>query len=404
MRPSDAHEFRVLSVATGEDSGWSQAMRSMALPLAGDLVGHTLDWFVKQLDDNGSTEQILCGAAGSEFVMTDLQIARNIAEDNGWTMDQLVYISENFPGLAARIARSAPQCVNIRDKHSGDTLFHHLARERRVDEITNWLDNGASITPTRNNEGQTAVAVAVGRYETGIAQALWRRLASLNYITAALVAEELKLLPRISPELVRPFLLDIEATVTQTETTFRTKLTRSAEAIGLGMPTLPKDTSSSAIPEVWAKLLPSDQPEQLVASKVVLLPYILGNAEDSCFHAIVEKCDASVFESKILELLVQCKWSENVYPKWRLLVVGYLMSLGLATTAMISSAAQSRDGSAVSRQVDALQGACGVVEAIILCHKIYQIVKLMIPSPSLFSPSAPCYPLCCWCLCCRRRS
>ena len=80
------------------------------------------------------------------------------------------------------------------------------------------------------------------------------------------------------------------------------------------------------------------------------------------------------FVLQLLELLVQYKWSENVWPKWRMLVVGYLMSLGLATTAMISSAAQSRDGSEASMWVDGLQVACGLVEAIVLCYQIHHVV------------------------------
>ena len=36
-----------------------------------------------------------------------------------------------------------------------------------------------------------------------------------------------------------------------------------------------------------------------------MLPDLLGDAKNSPFHAIVTHCDASVFESKLLELIVQ---------------------------------------------------------------------------------------------------
>ena len=125
-------------------------------------------------------------------------------------MEQLVFVNENFPDLAARLAQTTPHCLNARDEH-GDTFFHHLARDRRADEIKVWLEHGACVTPIANRLGHTAVMVAVDRHETGIAQAPWRELESpLNYITSSLVAEELKLLPISSPELVQPFLLDIE--------------------------------------------------------------------------------------------------------------------------------------------------------------------------------------------------
>ena len=78
----------MIRVATGDDSGWSQAVRSVALPLVGDLVGHTLDWI-----RIGEEEQVLCGAAGSTFAVTDLESAWRIVEDNGWTVSCCTYLS-----------------------------------------------------------------------------------------------------------------------------------------------------------------------------------------------------------------------------------------------------------------------------------------------------------------------
>ena len=39
------------------------------------------------------------------------------------------------------------------------------------------------------------------------------------------------------------------------------------------------------------------KPKTLVASKVVLLPDVLGDSDSSPFHSIVTHCGASVFES-----------------------------------------------------------------------------------------------------------
>ena len=40
------------------------------------------------------------------------------------------------------------------------------------------------------------------------------------------------------------------------------------------------------------------------------------------FHVIVERCNAAVFESRLLELVVQSKWERNVWPKLRWIIVG----------------------------------------------------------------------------------
>eukprot|EP01052_Picozoa_sp_SAG31_P017697 SAG31_NODE_1222_length_9294_cov_4.099184_3_plen_192_part_00 len=89
----------------------------------------------------------------------------------------------------------------------------------------------------------------------------------------------------------------------------------------------------------------------------------------------MENCDSSVFESKILELVVQCKWSENVWPKWRLLALAYMLSLVIASAAMVLSAAQSQDSLEPSQVVDALQVACALAETIALMYEIHQMLR-----------------------------
>ena len=53
----------------------------MALPLAGDLLGHSLDWIVRPLDEGGGEELLSCAVVGNEVVVTDLDIAQYVAED-----------------------------------------------------------------------------------------------------------------------------------------------------------------------------------------------------------------------------------------------------------------------------------------------------------------------------------
>ena len=60
------------------------------------------------------------------------------------------------------------------------------------------------------------------------------------------------------------------------------------------------------IPSVWSDRCSADSSkQQLVAWRVVVLPGLLGDAESSPFHEIVARCDASVFDSKLLELIVR---------------------------------------------------------------------------------------------------
>ena len=78
----------MIRVETGKDWVWSDAIRLMALPLAGDLLGHSLDWIVRPLDEGGGEELLSCAVVGNEVVVTDLDIAQYVAEDNAWTVSE----------------------------------------------------------------------------------------------------------------------------------------------------------------------------------------------------------------------------------------------------------------------------------------------------------------------------
>ena len=71
---------------------------------------------------------------------------------------------------------------------------------------------------------------------------------------------------------------------------------------------------------------------------MVLLPDLLGDGDSSPFHSIVTHCEAAVFESKLLELIVQSKWEENVRSQryWSLFFYGVCFVDG--ATAMMMSA------------------------------------------------------------------
>ena len=70
----------MIAVATGHESGWNQGVRAVALPLAGDLVGHTLDWF-RKLDDNAQARRKELG--GSDPARLTEELADKFDLNNG---------------------------------------------------------------------------------------------------------------------------------------------------------------------------------------------------------------------------------------------------------------------------------------------------------------------------------
>ena len=409
--PLDPHTARVLDLATGTGTEWAQLLPGMALPVAGGLLaGNTLGWgqvsrgdgLTQPNDDLAGQSWVLYGAVGSQFVVADVAATHCAIEDNACTTERLVFISEQYPELVVALAQSAPHLVNIRDSETGDTVLHHLARTRQTEQLHVWFDSGATVTPIKNAEGQTAVMVAISMEQTDVAQLLWRALpCPVNLFAAALVLEELRMLPMSHPYLVKSFLEDVEPAIMQTVTTFRTSLVRPAEVCGLPTISLAntetaegsgdaaatpgsEEDSANIVPAAWAGKLPTDQPKTLVASKVVLLPNILGDAKNSPFHAIVTHCDASVFESKLLELIIQSKWEENIRFPRQLSIMLYGCALAVGSAAMLASAARdssSSEGEAATF-VDVLQGLMICFEVVALGSEGWQLVRASLRTAS----------------------
>jgi hypothetical protein len=138
---------------------------------------------------------------------------------------------------------------------------------------------------------------------------------------------------------------------------------------------VPKQHALNMVPAAWADKLPQDQPKTLVASKLVLLPNLLGDANTSPFHAIVAHCDASVFESKLLELIVQSKWEENVRHQRQLGIALYGCALAVGSAAMLVSAAHESSSSEGGMIVDLLQGSMICFEVAALGSESLQLVR-----------------------------
>eukprot|EP01052_Picozoa_sp_SAG31_P016132 SAG31_NODE_1058_length_10121_cov_14.446617_3_plen_847_part_00 len=313
--------LRLLSVDGGKQELITSlgCLHAMALPVDGNLIGSSVNFVQLSTSESPQHQQLLfSGAAGSQFSIMDMDLIKLAVEDGAWTQQQLVYISKHHPELVSALTCSHPRVANIRgfsaetvfpdSSQRGDTIFHHFAREREESIVKTWLQNGVNVTPQLNSNAETAVTVAVEVYNSRIARILWKALSgNLNRITASAVAAELNLLARSSPELVHQFMQDVEGAVLQTLKTFRTQMSRPMEVRGYSAPVLPKSEIVGGIPELWKGVLPSDRQDELVSSKVVLLPGLLGNSMSSPFHAIVENCDSLVFNSRLLELVVQCK-------------------------------------------------------------------------------------------------
>ena len=200
------------------------------------------------------------------------------------------------------------------------------------------------------------------------------------------------------PHLMQSFLVDIEPSVVRTLTTFRTELARPAEVCGQPTATLAGSSSDGAtsfevenatdrIPSIWADKCPADSPKTLAASNVVLLPDLLGDANSSPFHSIVTNCDASVFESKLLQLIVQHKWEANVRSHRMRSIALHGTALVVRAVAMVTSVTRA-DSDAVSMSsntADALQGLVVVIEVASLGAEAFELVsKSYGPTPFPF--------------------
>ena len=329
----------VLDTETGTDAAWDAALGPAMLP-AGKVLGHSVGWHQTPAEGGGNAPPRLWlhAAVGAHTVACEVASIQRAIEDNAWSTAQLIAVGEMRPDFIPQLIISMPHCINVRDPRTGDTVLHHVARARRCDLVSAWFGCAQSrYTPILNNDGDTPVQVAIRCHEKVIARTLWRALApsSMNAITSPLLTDELALLASTVPELVPQFLRDVERAVVRTLGTFRSELSRRAEVLGLATEELPEEEGaagsardSGATPSAWAHAFfgPHLEPKMLVACKVVMMPELLGKAGP--FHKIVERCNAAVFESMLMELVVQSKWETNVWPKLKWIIIGYANAYG----------------------------------------------------------------------------
>ena len=111
------------------------------------------------------------------------------------------------------------------------------------------------------------------------------------------------------------------------------------------------------------------------------------------FHVIVERCSAAVFESRLLELVVQSKWERNVWPRLKWIIAGYAAALGLSSVAMVASAGFGRPDSSLGLEsvawVDVAQVAVVVVETAALGNEVHQQVRRRRNTNCSFGEGAP---------------
>jgi WD40 repeat protein len=367
----------VLSRATGAEAEWSTAFTAMALP-RGTLSGTTLA--IGTTTINGPAGGVagtthLRVVVGSSLVEVDVGLVRRAIDDNAWVYEKLVQLTDTAePSAVGRMISGAPHCLNIRDAASGNTLLHHCANAGSMELVAACLASESAVfVPIANNQGKTALQVAFERREPLLARALAESLTpDLSDAMAALLTRALRAAALTMPEAVLPLLNAIEAMVLVEQATART-LHHRAEVIGLAVAAMvpidsDADDSETFDPEhaesglgsaagldltPWNATFPSaDQhaTHTMVSFKALMLADLAGDPTDtdgvSAFHAIAANCDASVFDSKLLQYVVQYKFETNVLPTLRQEVFLFTGATLLASSATLASSRQLEGGSA----------------------------------------------------------
>jgi hypothetical protein len=358
-----------LSRATGAEADWSAALAAMALPL-GTLNGATLAVPAEASAANATRLQV---AVGSEFVEVDVSLTRRAMDDSAWGCAQLVQLAAMVgpAGIDDLIGR-APHCLNIRDTATENTLLHHCANTGNLTIAEACLGSEAALfVPIANSDGKTALHMALERREQPIARVLVESLTPhLTDATAALLTNALRTAALTMPEAVLPILHAIEATVLVEHATIRT-LHHRTEVIGLAERAPTPIDPERKDPEPfesegagtglgsaagfdlapWNDIFPSvdeDATHTLVAFKTLMLAGLAGDPGDTngggAFHAIVAHCNASVFESNVLQHVIQYKFETNVLPTLRQAAVLYTGATLLASTATLASSRQLEGG------------------------------------------------------------
>jgi hypothetical protein len=213
--------------------------------------------------------------------------------------------------------------------------------------------------------------VALERREQPLARVLAESLTPhLTDATAAMLTDALRTAALTMPEAMLQLLRAIEATVLVKQATVRTMHHRT-EVLGLAKPALPPLDPDLKYPEpfeserahglestagldltAWRGVFPSgdkDATHTLVSFSVLMLAGLAGDPADTSgggtFHAIVANCEAIVFESRLLQYVIQYKFETNVLPMlWREVLVSSGATV-LASAAPLASARQREGGS-----------------------------------------------------------
>jgi WD40 repeat protein len=358
----------ILSRATGAEADWSTTFTAMALSL-GTLNGGTLA--VPIASGAGAAGLVrLQVVVGSSFVEIDVGLARRAIEDNAWGYERLVQLTDTVePRAVGALIGGAPHCLNIRDTTTGDTLLHYCANTGNVALAVACLAPEAAVfVPIANHEGKTALQTAFEQREPSVARLLAESLTPhLNDAMSVLLTSALAAAALTMPEVVLALLNAIEPMVLVKHVTMRTRHHRT-EVIGLAAPALTAIGPGAKDPDTfeseregtdlgsatsldlapWNEKFPStDQnaTHTLVAFKALLLADFAGDPADIiAFHTIVANCDASVFESKVLQLVVQYKFETNVLPTLRQAALLYTGATLLASAATLASSRQLEGG------------------------------------------------------------
>ena len=104
-------------------------------------------------------------------------------------------------------------------------MLHYLTRTWQVESLKELISACPGVVPVADGQGKTAVEVALQLDQIDAAKLQWQKLALFTTpVSASLMMQELQLMSKAHPYLVRPFLLDVEPVLVQTLATFRTEL------------------------------------------------------------------------------------------------------------------------------------------------------------------------------------
>jgi WD40 repeat protein len=388
-----------LSRATGTEADWSVALAAMALP-PGTLNGLTL---AVPAEGAAATTRLQI-AVGLEFVEVDVNLTRRAIDDRAWGYAQLVQLAAIAgPAAVGDLMSCAPHCLNIRDTTTGDTLLHHCANTGNTALAAACLGSeGAVFVPIANADGKTALHMALERREQPLVRVMAASLTpDVADTTAALLTDILRTAALAMPEVVLSLLHTIEATVLVEHATVRT-LYHRAEVIGLLEPALTpldvelkdpepfeseraEDLESAAGLDLapWGGAFPSvdkNANHALVAFKTLMLLGLAGDPGDTsgggAFRAIVDNCDASVFESRLLQHVIQYKFENNVLPMLQRAVLVSSGAILLATAATLASARQLEAGLDSNWvYIDVAQGLMAAAELAQLLTEARQLAR-----------------------------